>query len=75
MALGFEWDDKKTESNLHKHGVSFEEATTVFGDPFSITIRVPIHSDEENRFIILGRSASNRLLVVVHRKVTIISVS
>jgi uncharacterized protein len=49
-----------------QHGVSFQEAATVFGDPFSITIPDPVHSQTEARFIILGRSHLARLLVVIH---------
>ena len=64
--LTFEWDDKKAYQNIKKHGISFEEATTVFGDPFSITIYDPLHSKEEDRFVILGMSNKNRILVVVH---------
>ncbi len=64
--LTFEWDAKKAESNLAKHGISFEEAATVFGDPKSLTIPDPLHSQAEIRFAILGRSHQGRLLVVVH---------
>ena len=66
MPLHFEWDPRKATSNLAKHGVSFEEATTVFGDPRSLTIPDPEHSVTEQRFILLGRSHSGRLLVVLH---------
>lgn len=66
MALEFEWDDDKADSNFRKHGVSFDEATTVFLDPLSITISDPLHSEEENRFILLGESCLARILVVVH---------
>jgi hypothetical protein len=66
MPLGFEWDDAKAKSNLAKHGVSFEEAATVFGDPLSLTIPDPAHSQAEGRFIILGQSHRRKLLVVVH---------
>ena len=52
--------------NLAKHGIPFEEAATVFGDPFSATIFDPAHSQTEDRFIILGRSHLDKLLVVVH---------
>ena len=62
----FEWDEKKADQNIRKHSVSFEEAATVFGDPFSITICDPLHSKDEDRFVILGMSNKNRLLVVVH---------
>ena len=64
--LTFEWDAAKAASNLAKHGVSFEEATTVFGDPISLTLPDPAHSQVEARFIILGRSHLGRLLVVIH---------
>ena len=64
--LIFEWDDKKVYQNIKKHGVSFEEAATVFGDPFSITIYDILHSEDEDRFVILGMSNENRILVVVH---------
>ena len=63
--LTFEWDANKAGANLAKHAVSFQEATTVFGDPVSVTIPDPAHSRNENRFIILGRSHSGRFLVVV----------
>ena len=49
MALTFEWDESKAEDNMTKHGVSFEEARTVFNDPFSITIYDPDHSTDEDR--------------------------
>jgi uncharacterized DUF497 family protein len=65
MPLGFEWDDK-AKANLAKHGVSFEEAATVFGDPLSLTIPDPAHSQVEDRFVIIGQSHTRRLLVVVH---------
>ena len=64
--LIFEWDEKKAIQNIKKHGISFEEAATVFGDPFSITIYDPLHSQDEDRFVTLGMSNRNRLLVVVH---------
>ena len=64
--MEFEWDQDKAESNLKKHGVSFEEASTVFGDPLSITIPDPDHSSEESRYVQLGQSFSGKLLVVVH---------
>lgn len=66
MPLHFEWDENKSRTNLDKHGVSFEEATTVFGDPMSLTIPDPVHSLVEDRFIILGRSNQQRLVVVSH---------
>lgn len=66
MALNFEWDARKARANLRKHGVSFDEAGTVFGDPLSIAISDPAHSKEEERWILLGRSGHQRILVVVH---------
>ena len=64
--LVFEWDEKKDRSNRRKHGVSFDEAITVFYDLNSLTIRDPDHSDDEERYIDIGFSAENRLLVVVY---------
>jgi len=65
MGLKFEWDSGKASSNLRKHGVSFEEAVSVFGDPLALTIADPLHSEEEDRSITLGWSQENRLIVVV----------
>jgi len=65
MSLEFEWDARKARSNLGKHGVSFEDATTVFSDELARTIHDPTHSDEEDRFVILGESHEQKLLVVV----------
>jgi uncharacterized protein len=62
----FQWDPKKAASNLRKHGVSFDEATTVFGDPLAGTITDPEHSSDESRLVTLGQSAKGRLVVVVH---------
>ena len=64
--LTFEWDANKARANVAKHAVSFQEAATVFGDPVSVTIPDPAHSQAEKRFIILGRSHQGRILVVVH---------
>jgi len=66
MPLHFEWDPRKAAANAAKHGVTFEEASTVFGDPKSLTIPDPAHSAVEQRFIVLGRSHAGRLLVVPH---------
>ena len=66
MGLNFEWDERKARSNQEKHAVSFEEATTVFSDPLSLTIPDPDSSEQEPRFVLLGQSYSNRLVVVVH---------
>lgn len=64
MALEFEWDPVKAELNLKEHGVSFDEATTIFRDTLSITISDPDHSDYEDRFIDIGMSHRTQLLVV-----------
>jgi uncharacterized DUF497 family protein len=66
MPLGFEWDDNKARTNASKHGVRFEEATTVFADPLSLTISDPAHSQAEDRFVIIGSSYEGKLLVVAH---------
>ncbi|ABU59013.1 BrnT family toxin [Roseiflexus castenholzii] len=66
MSLRFEWDEAKSVANLNKHGVSFDEAQTVFGDPDAITLLDDRHSDVEDRFIDIGKSASGRILVVVY---------
>jgi uncharacterized protein len=64
--MKFEWDDRKELANQRKHGVSFQEAATVFGDPLAATIPDPDHSQGESRFLTIGNSSSNRLLVVSH---------
>ena len=66
MSLSFEWDGAKARVNVGKHGVSFEEAATAFDDPFSLTIGDPEHSGEEERFILMGTTYQERLVVVVH---------
>jgi uncharacterized DUF497 family protein len=66
MELRFEWDAAKDALNREKHGVSFEEASTVFGDPLSVTIDDPDHSEDEFRFVTFGVSVHNRLIVVIH---------
>ncbi len=64
--LIFEWDDKKDASNQQKHSISFDEAKTVFSDQFARLIADPDHSDEEDRFILLGTSIHSKLLIVCH---------
>ena len=64
MGYVFEWDERKAASNLKKHGVSFVEATTVFGDPLSLLMSDPKHSEEEQRFLVMGLSARQRFIVV-----------
>jgi uncharacterized DUF497 family protein len=64
MSLLFEWDASKARSNLKKHGISFEEATTIFGDPRAITIESSVVSGEK-RLVTIGRSAAGRFVIVV----------
>lgn len=64
VGYNFEWDPEKAEANLRKHGVSFAEAVTAFGDPLSMNMLDPDHSEGEHRFIVLGMSDRYRLLVV-----------
>ena len=64
--MEFEWDVAKAETNEQRQGVSFDEAATAFGDPLSITIPDPDHSDDEDRFVLLGETYQGRLVVVVH---------
>ena len=66
MGLVFEWDERKAAGNLRKHGVSFEEGATVFGDILSITIPDPAHSVGEQRFLTVGVSEEGCLVVVAH---------
>jgi uncharacterized DUF497 family protein len=64
--IQFEWDELKNQSNIKKHKVSFEEAKTIFDDPNGLLIHDPDHSDDEDRFILLGMSTQLSLLVVAH---------
>jgi hypothetical protein len=64
--ISFEWDETKNISNKRKHGISFEEAQTVCADENGLLIHDPDHSDEEDRFILLGLSSKFRILVVCH---------
>jgi uncharacterized DUF497 family protein len=66
VALTFEWDARKAAANVRKHGVSFGEAATAFGDAMSLTIPDPQHSWGEDRFVTIGSSYQGRVLVVVH---------
>lgn len=66
MNLMFEWDPRKARSNLRRHRVPLEEAVTVFGDPLSLTIEDPLHSEDEQRSVTIGMSMRQRILVVVH---------
>jgi uncharacterized protein len=64
VSFEVEWDPAKAEFNLQKHGVSFEEAATALGDPLSLTLDDPDHSEVEPRFLLLGRATTGRLLIV-----------
>lgn len=66
MGLTFEWDAEKALENERKHGISFEEASTSFGDLRSLTIADPDHSEAEDRYVLLGMSHAGRLLATVH---------
>ena len=65
-AIKFEWDEKKSRINKKKHGVTFEEAETIFTDENALIIHDPDHSDDEDRYILLGLSVRFRMLVVCH---------
>ena len=62
----FEWDPEKAKRNLEIHGITFDEESTAFKDTLSSTILDPLHSEYEDRFVLIGTSFRNRLLVVVH---------
>jgi uncharacterized protein len=64
--LKFEWDPEKARSNFNKHGISFEEAATVFGDPLSITISDSDHGDDELREVTIGETFKYRIVIVSH---------
>jgi uncharacterized protein len=66
MSIKFDWDPRKARRNLRKHGIDFDEATTIFADTLSITIPDPDHSADEERWVTMGLSNRQRLLVVVH---------
>jgi uncharacterized DUF497 family protein len=75
--MEFEWDPGKASRNLKDHKITFEEAATVFGDPLSLTLPDPDHSNDESRFITVGNSIDGKLLLVSHtdrdEKIRIIS--
>jgi uncharacterized DUF497 family protein len=64
--MRFDWDPDKARRNLEKHGVSFEEAATVFSDPLYLDFFDPEHSEEENRYIRVGCSSQKRVLVIAY---------
>lgn len=75
--LSFEWDERKNTTNKRKHGISFEEAQTLFSDDHALIIGDPDASDEEDRFLLLGLSSALRMLVVCHcyrRKDTVLRI-
>ncbi len=69
MELIFEWDENKAKANLKNHEISFDEAKTVFNDPSLITFPDELHSLDEERFISIGASNINRVLLVVHTEI------
>ena len=69
MKLIFEWDAKKANANIRKHRVPFDEAKTIFDDPLLVTYPDDFHSDHEDRYISIGFSAHNRILLAVHTEV------
>jgi len=66
MPLRFEWNRSKADENRRKHGISFEDAATAFGDPLSLTIPDPSHSLGESRYLLLGQTFRGTLVVVSH---------
>ncbi|MDR3363842.1 MAG: BrnT family toxin [Clostridiales Family XIII bacterium] len=66
LAYRFEWDDKKNITNIKKHGISFKTAATVFCDSQSLLAIDPKHSDDEDRFVMLGMDLSQKILLVCH---------
>ena len=66
MALQFAWNERKAAANQRKHGVSFVEAATAFADPLSVTIPDPDHSEDEERFILIGQTRNVHIVVVAH---------
>lgn len=64
--MNFEWDPVKARNNRRKHRVSFQEAATVFGDPLAVTYSDPDHSLSEQRFVTVGMSSADQVLIVAH---------
>lgn len=73
MELIFEWDRNKAKSNLRKHKIDFDEAKTVFQDKLLVTFPDEFHSDEESRYVSIGLSENNRILLVIHTEFDISS--
>lgn len=66
MKLAFEWDNNKEKSNIRKHGLSFEDAKTAFYDEYALQFYDPDHSEDEDRFILLGSNHKLKTVVVCH---------
>ena len=66
MELNFEWDEEKAKENFRKHKVSFEEAKTIFADPFLMTFPDPEHSNNEQRYLNIGICSKGLIFVLVH---------
>lgn len=66
MGLIFAWNEEKARANYGKHGITFNEGATVFGDPLSVSIPDPLHSIDEERWVTIGESSERRILTVVH---------
>jgi hypothetical protein len=64
--MKFEWDPKKEETNIQKHGITFEQASYVFADPYALNKYDEEHSEDEDRWLLLGKSMNEVILVVVH---------
>lgn len=64
--MKFEWDRNKEQTNIKKHGITFEQASYVFADPFALNIYDSEHSDDEDRWVLLGKSLNRTLLIVIH---------
>lgn len=64
--LNFEWHTEKALKNIKRHNIPFEEASTAFSDPLSLTIDDPLHSDDKQRFVLIGQSYKKRILIVIH---------
>jgi uncharacterized protein len=64
--MKFEWDEHKNKSNIHKHGVDFRDAAYVFSDPFALNLPDIEHSEDEERWLLLGKNLNENLLLVVH---------
>ena len=64
--MRFEWDEAKNQANIRKHGVDFRDAAYVFSDPFALNISDDEHSDDEERWILLGRNRNEKILLLVH---------